>query len=77
MGRKLEAEFSRSVFSEAERASYEIDFDMSGLLRGDPETRWKSHEIALRNNVLDADEVREEEGWNPRGEAAAPEPGVN
>ena len=63
---KLEAEFARSVFSESERTAYEIDFDMSGLLRGDPETRWASHKIAIETGVLDPDEVRELEGWNAR-----------
>jgi hypothetical protein len=56
------------VLSEAARATHEIEVDLSGLLRGDPETRWKSHEIAVRNNILSTDEVREQEGWAPRGE---------
>jgi hypothetical protein len=43
--------------------------DLSGLLRGDPETRWKSHEIALRNRVLTPNEVREAEAGT-RGRAA-------
>jgi len=64
--RKIEAEFSRSVLSAAARASHSLEIDLSGLLRGDPETRWKSHEIALRNKVLLPNEIREEEGWNPR-----------
>jgi HK97 family phage major capsid protein len=69
---KLEAEFARSVFSERERAEYEIDFDMSGLLRGDPETRWASHKIAIETGVLDPDEVRELEGWNPLRPGGSP-----
>lgn len=64
--RKVEAEFHRSVFSTTSRRSHRFVLDLSGLLRGDPETRWKSHEIALRNKVLTPNEVREEEGWNPR-----------
>ena len=54
--RKIEAEF----------APYELELDLSGFLRGDPETRWNAHKIALETNVLDADEVRQLEGWNPR-----------
>ena len=42
-----------------------------GFLRGDPETRWNAHKIALETNVLDADEVRQVEGWNPRKQVAA------
>jgi HK97 family phage portal protein len=64
--RKIEAEFQRSVFSEASRSDRQFVLDLSGLLRGDPETRWKSHEIALRNQVLTPNEIRGEEGWNPR-----------
>lgn len=66
--RKIEAEFARSVFSEAARATHELEIDMSGFLRGDPEQRWKAHEIAVRNNILTPNEVREVEGWNPRAD---------
>ncbi|WP_313231132.1 phage portal protein [Sphingobium yanoikuyae] len=68
--RKIEAEFARSVFPT--NGPYELELDLSGFLRGDPETRWQAHEIALRNNVLDANEVRQIEGWNPRAETPAP-----
>lgn len=72
--RKLEEAFRRDVFSEASRATHEIEFDMTGFLRGDAEARWKAHEIAVKNQILTANEVREVEGWNPRPEldAAAP-----
>lgn len=62
--RKIEAEFSRSVFPTG--GPYEMELDLSGFLRGDPATRWNAHAIALANNVLDPDEVRQVEGWNPR-----------
>lgn len=61
--RKLEAEFSRALLNEDD---LQLEIDLSGLLRGDPETRWKSHEIAIRNRVLLPNEVREIEGFNPR-----------
>lgn len=64
--RKIESEFTRSVFSNSTRSTHKLEIDMSGFLRGDPEARWRSWEIAVRNNILTADEVREEEGWNPR-----------
>ncbi len=63
--RKIEAEFSRSVFG-ASSADCTLEVDLSGLMRGDYEARWKAHEIAVRNQILDANEVREVEGWNPR-----------
>ncbi|OAN86309.1 phage portal protein [Erythrobacter sp. EhN03] len=62
--RKIEAEFSRSLFPSG--SPYELELDLSGFLRGDPETRWNAHKIALEAGVLDADEVRQVEGWNPR-----------
>lgn len=66
--RKIEAEFARSVFPS--NGPYELELDLSGFLRGDPETRWAAHKIALETGVLDPDEVRQIEGWNPRGEAS-------
>jgi HK97 family phage portal protein len=60
--RKIEAEFARSVLA----SGYELELDLSGFMRGDPETRWKSHEIAVKNRILTPNEVREVEGWNPR-----------
>lgn len=67
--KKIEAAFAKSVFTEFERATHHLEIDLSGFLRGDPETRWKSHEIAVRNNILTADEVRLVEGWSPKGAA--------
>jgi len=62
--RKIEAEFARSVFPTG--GPYDLELDLSGFLRGDPETRWNAHKIALESGVLDPDEVRQIEGWNPR-----------
>jgi HK97 family phage portal protein len=64
--RKLESEFSRSVFSSASRRTHKLEIDLSGLLRGDPAQRWAAWKIAIESGVLDANEVRQEEGWNPR-----------
>jgi HK97 family phage portal protein len=66
--RKIEAEFCRSLFSSASKL--EMELDLTGFLRGDPATRWQAHAIALANNVLDPNEVRQVEGWNPRAEQA-------
>lgn len=60
--RKIEAEFARTALA----SGYELELDLSGFLRGDPETRWAAHKIAIETNVLDPDEVRQVEGWNPR-----------
>ena len=73
---KIEAEVHRSIFTDAARRTRVFELDLSGLLRGDPETRWKSHAIALQNHVLTPNEVRGVEGWNPRpgGDQFAPAP---
>jgi HK97 family phage portal protein len=65
--RKIEAEFARSVLANG----YELELDLSGFLRGDPETRWAAHKIAIDAGVLDPDEVRQIEGWNPRNREVA------
>lgn len=65
--RKIEATLSRAMFPAG--SGLEIELDMSGLLRADPESRWASHKIAVDAGILDPDEVREIEGFNPRGKA--------
>ena len=76
--RKLQAAMTRSLFTDEERQNHQIEFDLSDLLRGDPEGRWKSHKIAVDARILTPNEVREIEGFNPRdgGDefAAAPAP---
>lgn len=64
--RKLEAEFARSVFNDADRGLHSLEIDLSGLMRGDYEARWKANVAAVAAGILDASEVREAEGWNPR-----------
>lgn len=68
--RKIEEAFRRSILSD----EYELHLDLSGFLRGDPETRWKAHEIAVKNRILTANEVREVEGWNQRPDLDTPPP---
>jgi HK97 family phage portal protein len=69
--RKIEAEFSRSVFG-MNSADCMLELDMSGLMRADAEARWQSHKIAVDAGILDPDEIREIEGWNPRPAAKEP-----
>lgn len=63
---KLQAEMARALLTEEERLDTEIVFDLSGLLQGDDEARWRTHEIAVKNEILTPNEVREVEGWNRR-----------
>lgn len=67
--RKLEAEFSRSLFG-ASSGSHELTIDLSGLTRGDFAARWASYAIAVDKGILDPAEIRDAEGYNPR----APQP---
>lgn len=60
--RKIEAVINRALLTDG----FEIELDLSGFLRGDPEQRWKAHEIAVKNRILTPNEVRLSEGWNPR-----------
>ena len=62
---KFEAEFSRSVLG-ANNTDLALTLDLSGLLRGDPEQRWKNYAVAAAHNILSLDEIREAEGYNPR-----------
>lgn len=62
IARKLEAEFSRSVFADA---AYHMEIDLSGLLRGDYATQWTANVAAVGVGILKADEVREQEGYGP------------
>lgn len=65
--RKIEAEFKRSVFGRS--SPFELTIDLSSLMRGDYATRWQSYGIAIQNKILSADEIREQEGFNPKGDS--------
>ncbi len=62
---KLEAVLARALFTEDDLDTHSITLDMSEFLRGDPQTRWANHKIAIDANILTVDEVREREGYNP------------
>jgi HK97 family phage portal protein len=60
---KIEREIGRALFDPESQLALELD--LSGLLRGDPETRWQSHKIAVEAGILTPNEVREVEGYGP------------
>lgn len=62
--RKIEAEFTHSVLGPS--SGYELDLDLSSLMRGDFAARWASWQIAVANGVLTPNEIREAEGFAPR-----------
>lgn len=66
--RKLEAEFSRSVFSDP---AFHIEVDLSGLVRGNYATRWTANVAAVSAGVLTANEIRNQEGFGPLPAGAA------
>lgn len=65
--KKLEAGFRRALLGQG----YSISLDLSEFMRGDDTARWAAHKIAVDAGILDTDEIREIEGWNPRGGRAA------
>lgn len=69
--RKIEAEFARSLFGAS--SPYELVIDLSGLMRGDFVARWQAWQIAVSSQILDANEVREAEGYSPRAGTAGTE----
>ncbi len=66
---KIEAEFRRALFSSG---TYELEIDLSGLMRGDYTARWAAYAVAIDKGILTPDEIREAEGYNPRGTVPAP-----
>jgi HK97 family phage portal protein len=65
--RKIEAAFNRALF---EGTDLELSLDMSAFDCGSPESRWAAHAIAAGNGILTVDEIREIEGWGPKGDTA-------
>ncbi len=63
--RKIEAEFSRTVFGDG--SDYHLEIDLSGLMRGDYAARWSAYGTAIDKGILTVDEIREAEGYNPIG----------
>jgi HK97 family phage portal protein len=76
--RKIEAEFGRSVFADPSGA-FHIEIDLSGLIRGDFQTRWTANVAAVTAGILTVDEVRAQEGFGPlpKAEARPPAPAAD
>jgi HK97 family phage portal protein len=68
--RKIEAEFARSVL--LDDPTHHLEIDLSGLTRGDYATRWDASVKAVAAGILDAEEVREAEGYGPRRVTGGP-----
>lgn len=66
--RRIEAEFSRSVFPDGD--GHHLLIDLAGLQRGDAAGRWATYAIAIDKGILSVNEVRSLEGWNALPDAA-------
>lgn len=63
--KRIENELNNKLFTERERKSMSVEFDMSSLLRADAETRSNYYSTMLRDGVMTINEVRKIEGLNP------------
>lgn len=63
----IEAAVDSDLLTEAEKATRYFAFDTAELTRGDFKERMEGYAIALHENILDIDEVREKEDYPPRG----------
>lgn len=70
---KWELSLARSLFSEADRVTHEIEVNLDELLRGDPLQRAQTWRVYRELGVVNANEIRAEEGWNPRTDKDAEE----
>ena len=75
IARKIEAEFARSVFADP-GGEFQLELDLSGLMRGDYASRWTANVAAVNAGILTPDEVREAEGYAPRAASAGGAPAV-
>lgn len=63
----IECSLDRDLLLENEKKSYYFAFDTKELTRGNIKERYEAYEIGLKNNFLQADEVREKEDLEPLG----------
>lgn len=62
---KLEQEMNRKLLMPSERQTHTIEFDVSGLLRGDSKTRYANYQSALAAGWMTVEEIRVMEGLPP------------
>lgn len=63
----IECSLDRDLLLEKEKDTMYFAFDTKELTRGNIKERYEAYEIALRNNFMQVDEVREEEDKDPLG----------
>ena len=62
---RWEQALRRDLFLPSERGEFFSEFLVSGLLRGDMQSRYTAYQIGRQNGWLNADEIREMENLNP------------
>jgi HK97 family phage portal protein len=68
---RWEQELYRCVLTPEEKAAgYYFRHNLSGLLRGDFQTRMAGYATMLQNGIANVDEVRDLEDWNPLPDGA-------
>lgn len=61
---RIEQAIQQSLFFEDEKPSFFVKFNVSGLLRGDYETRMNGYAVGRQNGWLSANDIRELEDMN-------------
>lgn len=65
---QIETELDNNLLLETEKEEgYYWAFDTKELTRGSMKDRYEAYEIAVRNNILQIDEIRREEDYEPLG----------
>lgn len=68
-GARLEQAVKKYLLTKEERKTYFASLQFDELLRGDIETRFKAHGLAITYGICNANEIREVENKNPREDA--------
>lgn len=65
---RIEQSMNRALFTEEEKKTYYVEFNIDGLLRGDYASRMQGYATARQNGWLSANDIRRLEGLNPISE---------
>lgn len=63
----IETALNKDLLLHSEKESFFFAFDTKDLLKGDMEKRYKAYEVAVKNGILQIDEVRYKENLEPLG----------
>jgi len=66
LANRIESSFERCLLSDETRAEVFFEFELDGLLRTDPNERWRTYEVARRTGAMSPNEVRRLENMPPR-----------